>query len=102
MGFLMLPLYQVYLLENSTGRRYIGFSEDIGARLQQHNSGVSRWTRGKGPWRLIWTSEAMSISDARMLENKLKRQKGGSDLFTITGRKAFESTRSVPQSSKPI
>jgi predicted GIY-YIG superfamily endonuclease len=77
--------YKVYALRNSAGRIYIGISNDVAVRLHQHNDGVSKWTKGKGPWSLIWTSEAMSLSDARKFENRLKRQKGGAGLYTITG-----------------
>ena len=70
--------YRVYVLQNGAGKHYIGLSEDVSVRLREHNAGVSRWTRGKGPWTLLWTSEALSLSDARKLENKLKRQGKGS------------------------
>jgi putative endonuclease len=78
-------MYRVYVIENSEGRRYIGLSEDVRHRLEDHNSGVSRWTKYRGPWVLLWTSEAMSLSDARKLENTLKRQGRGSGFYTITG-----------------
>ena len=81
----MFPTYQVYVIENSAGRRYIGLSEDISLRLDQHNADVSKWTKGKGPWSLVWTSLAMPLSDARKLENKLKRQGRGSGFYTLTG-----------------
>ncbi len=71
-------MYQVYVIENPAGRRYIGISVDVQLRLDQHNMGVSKWTKGKGPWEMIWTSEAMSLSDARKFENKLERQGRGS------------------------
>jgi predicted GIY-YIG superfamily endonuclease len=69
--------YRVYVIENDTGRRYIGLSEDVVKRLSDHNSGLSKWTPRYRPWRLIWTSFEMSLSEARKLENLLKRQKGG-------------------------
>ncbi len=72
--------YKVYVIENHSGRFYIGLSEDVQARLDRHNAGKSRWTKGKGPWFLLWTSEAMSLTEARKLENYLKRQKGGNGL----------------------
>ncbi len=75
--------YRVYLLRNPTGIRYIGLSDDIVRRVEQHNRGVSRWTRGKGPWVLEWTSTTRSLSEARKLENLLKRQKGGVGLAPI-------------------
>ena len=75
--------YRVYVLQNEEGRHYIGLSEDVLARLAQHNTGVSKWTRGRGPWNLKWTSEGMPLGEARRLESKLKRQKGGDGLAKI-------------------
>ncbi len=78
--------HSVYVLENHpVGRRYIGLSEDPEARLEQHNHGVSRWTRGRGPWRIVWVSGKMTLTEARKLENLLKRQKGGHGLLQWTG-----------------
>ena len=73
-------MYQVYILLSESGRTYIGVSADVETRLAQHNSGVSKWTRGKGPWVLDWTSRPLNLGEARKLENLLKRQKGGSGL----------------------
>jgi putative endonuclease len=72
-----MGIYRVYILTNPLGKRYIGLSENVLVRLDQHNSGLSKWTRGKGPWSLFWSSNAMRLTDARKLENALKRQKGG-------------------------
>jgi len=72
--------YKVYVLRNSAGKLCIGVSSDVAVRLDQHNQGESKWTKGKGPWTLSWTSQATSLSDARKLENRLKRQKGGAGL----------------------
>jgi putative endonuclease len=77
--------FQVYVIKNSKGRLYIGLSENVATRVDQHNNGTSRWTKGKGPWSLAWTSAQMPLSEARKLENLLKRQKGGSGFFAITG-----------------
>ena len=77
--------YQVYVLQNREGRRYIGLSDNIAHRLDQHNLGVSKWTAKFRPWKLAWTSEQMSLTDARKLENRLKRAKGGNQFYAITG-----------------
>ena len=77
--------YQVYVIQNENGRFYIGLSEDIDHRLSQHNNGESKYTRGKGPWKLVWSSESMELGDARRLENVLKRAKGGNQFYVITG-----------------
>jgi len=80
-------MYFVYVIRNLAGRIYIGVSENVSVRLNQHNLGVSRWTRGKGPWNLVWKSEAMSLESARRFEIKLKRQKGGNGFYQMTGIK---------------
>ena len=78
-------MYQVYVIQNPDDRFYIGVSEDPEIRLHQHNDDVSKWTRSRGPWVLAWTSEKMSITQARKLENWLKRQKGGNGFSQKTG-----------------
>jgi len=85
------PRWHVYVLRNPDGKLYIGVSGELERRLLQHNSDQSKWTKRKGPWRLLWTSRALSLSDARKLENKLKRQKGGDGFYRMTG--LFRQTR---------
>lgn len=75
--------YRVYVLENLEDRRYIGNTEDVSIRLGQHNDGLSKWTAKHRPWSLLWTSGELSLSDARKLENRMKRQKGGAGLQTL-------------------
>ena len=77
--------YRVYVIRNREGKYYIGLSDDVGRRINQHNRGEARWTRGKGPWKLVWQSGELSLSEARKLENRLKRQKGGHGLFHLVG-----------------
>ena len=81
----MAPVYRVYVLQNCAGRFYIGVTAHVTKRLHQHNSGASRWTKHKGPWRLMWQSDLLSLGDARKLENELKRQKGGTGFYFRTG-----------------
>ena len=69
-------MYQVYVIRNADWQHYTGLSEDVGVRLAQHNDGESKWTRNKGPWKLVWISDILSLTDARKLENFLKKQKG--------------------------
>jgi putative endonuclease len=85
-------VHQVYVIGNTTGKFYIGLSENVQIRLQQHNQGISKWTRHRGPWSLIWISELLSLSDARKLENRLKRQKGGVGFRFLTGRQSLSGS----------
>ena len=79
--------YRVYVIQNTQGRFYIGVAEDVPRRLQQHNRGESRWTKERGPWRVVWQSRELSLTEARKLENRLKRQGRGKGFYTITGLK---------------
>jgi len=53
--------YQVYILQNPSGTKYIGLSSHVDTRLGQHNSGESKYTKSRGPWNLTWTSQAMEL-----------------------------------------
>ncbi|MFO7958056.1 MAG: GIY-YIG nuclease family protein [Candidatus Brocadiia bacterium] len=82
----MAKPYHVYVLWSATARRfYIGVTEDVATRVQQHNDGVSRWTKGKGPWEVVWAREFSGLGPARKFENLLKRQKGGAGFYRMTG-----------------
>jgi predicted GIY-YIG superfamily endonuclease len=80
-----MPLYRIYVLRNPKAHFYIGFSENVDIRVQQHNAGMSRSTCGRGPSKIVWRSLLLTLSAARALELKLKRQKGGNGFYQITG-----------------
>ena len=88
----MASVYRVYVLQNSAKKFYVGLSDDLQQRLEQHNLGESRWTRSRGPWVLVWRSEELSLSNARRLENQLKRQGRGQGFYSITGLHRFSSS----------
>jgi putative endonuclease len=75
--------YTVYLIVNQVGRRYIGLSECIFKRLDDHNNGRSFYTAKYRPWKLVWNSLPLTLSEARKLENLLKKQKGGVGLDSL-------------------
>jgi putative endonuclease len=76
----MLTAYRIYVLRNPAGRLYIGLTENVQARLGQHNAGESKWTAKFRPWELFWVSNELALGEARRLETHLKRQKGGNGL----------------------
>ena len=77
--------YRVYLLRNGIGSSYIGLSEEVARRVDEHNKGKSRWTKSGGPWRLVWQSRWLSLGEARKLEATTKRQHGNGGLVKIDG-----------------
>lgn len=86
--------YQVYVIQNEEGRFYIGLLEDVVTRLIDHNRGVSKWTKNRGPWKLVWQNEFFSLGGARKLENELKLQKGGAGFYARTGLQRGSSSGS--------
>jgi len=69
-------MYFVYIIESViTGQYYYGHSDHIERRLNEHNSGKSRYTKGKGPWRLLISVSFETRSEARRTEKKLKNMK---------------------------
>ena len=71
-----MPFY-VYVLESvSSGRLYTGHTMNIDQRVNQHNSGMSRYTRGRGPWRLMFYEEFATRGEAVTRERFLKTGRG--------------------------
>jgi putative endonuclease len=51
-------MYWVYILENLTGKFYIGQTDDLATRLLNHNRTdkiSGKFTRKNGPWKLVWS-----------------------------------------------
>lgn len=77
-----LPMYYVYIIRSKkNGQCYIGLSNDVHRRLEEHDEGKSYWTRSRGPFELIYYEAYRSLDDAKEREKRLKRfKKGYSDL----------------------
>ena len=69
----------LYILRGrSTGRFYVGVTEDVELRLAQHNdpaTNPSRWTRAHGPWDLAFQAEYANRPSALRAERFVKRMK---------------------------
>lgn len=69
-------MYYVYVLLNPAGTAYTGIAKDVAARLAQHNGGTgARFTRGRGPWRVVHTEGPLPHGDALRRELALKRDR---------------------------
>lgn len=78
-----MPVYTVYVVVSSEGYRYTGFTSDLLKRLDQHNSGVSRWTRRGTNWQLVYTEEYSDKAQAIKRERWLKSGHGRQFLDTL-------------------
>jgi putative endonuclease len=69
-------VYTVYILYSaSRDRYYIGQTEDLGRRLDEHNSGYSKSTKSGIPWDLVFTCEFQDRCEAVRYEHVLKQMK---------------------------
>jgi len=63
----------VYVLKSLKNERlYIGLSRDPNARLNQHNAGMTKSTKGFRPYKLIYSQLCGARAEARAQEKKLK------------------------------
>jgi putative endonuclease len=73
--------YWTYILQNeTTGKLYKGQTSDLKSRVERHNtpeSGSMRYTyKQKGLWRLIYSEEHSTRSEAMKREKFLKSGQG--------------------------
>src|SRR5687768_9858485 len=72
-SFFYLHMFHLYILESETsGRLYIGQTNDLQDRIHRHNSNQNLSTKNKGPWKLLFSAGFESRSEAVLLERKLK------------------------------
>ncbi|EAQ47914.1 GIY-YIG nuclease family protein [Leeuwenhoekiella blandensis] len=70
-------MYFVYILESlSSGRKYVGFTQNLDARLLEHNRGNVTSTKPFRPWKRIYSEEQPTQIEARMREKYLKSAAG--------------------------
>ena len=68
----------VYAIVNPRGEVYTGQTTDVERRLAQHNGdrpGGAKFTRGRGPWRLVHVEEFEDVGAALKRERAIKRDR---------------------------
>ena len=72
-----MPFGFVYILTNTRGGvLYIGVTNDLARRVEQHRAGcVSSFTKKYNCHRLVWFERFESIHDARLVEKRMKAWK---------------------------
>ena len=70
--------FDAYILQNDTGRFYIGHTDDLKRRLVEHNSHdgpKTKYTLKNGPWRLVWSERRATRAAAMAREKQIKAMK---------------------------
>lgn len=65
----------VYILKMSNNRYYIGSTNNLDRRLQEHRMGKTAYLKNLLPIKLVFCQEFNDIATARKIELKLKRGK---------------------------
>lgn len=65
----------LYILQSNSGRYYIGSTNDLKRRLDQHARGHTSTSKRLNTTRLVFFQEFSSLVDARKQEQKIKRWK---------------------------
>jgi putative endonuclease len=73
-------LYFVYVLRNSKGQLYIGFTNDLEKRVLQHQQDEGGWTRKRGPWELVYYETYTDQAEAIRRERNLKSGRANQEL----------------------
>ena len=79
-------MYFVYVLQSeSAGRHYVGFTSDLSQRLGQHNNGITKSTKNRGPWKLVHHEQFDTRPEAVRRERFFKTGQGREELKRILG-----------------
>jgi putative endonuclease len=71
----------VYVLKSELDERlYIGLTNNLVKRYEEHNSGKARSTKGRRPLQLIYFEEIEKRSEAALREKHLKSGRGREEL----------------------
>ncbi len=66
--------YFVYILYSAKYDLYYkGYTTQPDIRLSEHNNGFSRYTKGKGPWEMVYLELCESKTKALIREKQIKR-----------------------------
>jgi putative endonuclease len=80
-------MFTVYILKSITkGNYYIGCTNDIIRRLDEHNANKTRSLKNRGPFELIYQEKYDTLSEGRKREHEIKSYKGGNAFKKLVSR----------------
>jgi len=83
-----MPYFTYVIQSTSTGKIYIGQTDNLNLRLRRHNGTLPTNKRSytklnKGPWKLVYHEELNTRKDATIREKLLKSHRGRDWLRTF-------------------
>ncbi|MDF3000112.1 MAG: putative endonuclease containing a domain [Bacillota bacterium] len=90
----------VYIVECSDGTLYTGWTTDLEARMASHNcGGGAKYTRGRGPVRLLYSECCEDKRTALRRENQIKKLVRADKFRLINGEREVLDARDAKQGS---
>jgi putative endonuclease len=85
----------VYILECRDGTYYTGFTSDLTRRVELHNTGKgAKYTRCRGPVKLVWSREYVYFKRAILEERRIKRfSRKAKERLVLGGRKKEQTLK---------
>ncbi len=99
-NFLRTMYYVYVLLSNKDRNFYIGFTENVEQRLDEHNAGKNVSTKLRRPFGLIYYEAHTSKSDALRRERYFKATKGKATLKQILKDALLNNKQKFPYSEQ--
>ena len=69
-------MYTVYVIKSQSGLLYIGHTDNLARRLNQHQKGQARYTKRDSGWTLVYAEEFETRAEAMRREKWLKSGTG--------------------------
>ena len=77
--------YFLYILQSQSGDYYIGTTHNLKRRITYHNAGKVRSTKGKRPWKMLYSEKFDTLSGARKRELQIKNWKSRAAIERLIG-----------------
>ncbi len=72
-----LPMFYTYVLKSKKDSKfYTGYTNDLRKRFKEHTEGKSLYTKGRGPFEMVYYEACVNEGDARHRELYLKSGRG--------------------------
>jgi putative endonuclease len=79
-----MPFHAYVLQSETTGRFYIGHTENLTKRIFEHNNNRTPSIRNRGPWKLVHAEEYATRAEAARRERQIKKMKSRKWIENLT------------------
>jgi putative endonuclease len=86
-----MPFTLYILRSETTGRYYVGQTQNLNYRLEYHSANYSLSLRNRGPWKLIYQEAFESRAEAVRRERYIESQKSRQFIENLVGQSSSES-----------